>query len=183
MRHVPVPEKQAGQRWLNRACLQEVLAACEASPLSCGHVELSTHNAPWGEQGRRLMQSALVAGGVVPLATGAAAAGSLLATFLQGGINALNALSTSLTDVASAVSRLVHELIHPRSTFSLTYSTFLPSFLCYPLPRRSPARRLPLSRKSRLPRLQPCRRQLLRAPSSRRRSPAQPPATNRSLVP
>ena len=69
------------------------------------------------------MQSALVAGGAVPLATGAAAAGSLLATFLQGGINALNALSTSLTDVASAVSSLVHELTHPRSTFSLTFSS------------------------------------------------------------
>ena len=67
------------------------------------------------------MQSALVAGGAVPLATGAAAAGSLLATFLQGGINALNALSTSLTDVASAVSSWVHELIHPRSIFSLTH--------------------------------------------------------------
>ena len=69
--------------------------------------EFVTHAAPRGKQGRRLKQSALVAGGAVPLATGAAAAGSLLATFLQGGIDALNALSTSLTNVASAVSTLL----------------------------------------------------------------------------
>ena len=54
---------------------------------------------------------ALVAGGAVPLATGAAAAGSILASFVEGGITALNALSTGLTDVASAVSSPVCELV------------------------------------------------------------------------
>ena len=108
------------------------------------------------------MQSALVAGGAVPLATGAAAAGSILVTFLQGGINALNALSTSLTDVASAVSSWVHELIQPWFAHSNSphhYSSVLSSIqLGSLLLRRLPARRLPLSRKSRLPLLKPCRR-------------------------
>ena len=125
------------------------------------------------------MQSALVAGGAVPLATGAAAAGSIFVTFLQGGINALNALSTSLTDVASAVSNFLPALIR---TFKSPHITvhYWPPQLGSLLLRRLPARRLRLSRKSRLPLLQPCRRLSPWATPSKQTSQAQAPALKRS---